>query len=183
MKNIEDGVLFKTKSYLVGPMQYSDGRGWRDSITEQLSKLGIVCYDPYKKPFVVDVEESDNAAEDIRKLIAAGEYDKVAARMKLIRTYDLALVDKSDFIIAYIDPTVITVGSWEELFWANRMKRPIFLVIEGGKSKAPWWIFGTIPHKYIYSNIDEVVDVLTKINSGEKEMDSDRWRILRKEYR
>lgn len=180
---MEQGILYKTKTYLVGSMQNSDGRGWRNEITQQLNQLGIVCYDPYKKPFVLDVEESDNAALNIQELIANGDYDKVAGKLKLIRAYDLALVDKSDFIIAYIDPNVVTVGSYEELFWANRMKRPIFLIIEGGKAKTPWWLFGTIPHKYIYNNIDEVVQVLTKINSGEKEMDSDRWRLLRVDFR
>ncbi len=179
----KEGLLHKTKSYLVGPMQYGDGRAWRENITDKLSQIGIVCYDPYKKPFVVDVEESENVAAHLQDLIARGEYDQVATRMKLIRSYDLALVDKADFIIAYIDPRIITVGSWEEIFWSNRLKRPIFLIIEGGKAACPFWLFGTIPHKYIYNNIDEVVEVLRKIDSGEKPMDSDRWRIMKKEYR
>jgi len=176
-------LLKGTKTYLVGAMQYKNGRGWREKMTEDLSQMGIVCYDPYKKPFVVDVEESENAQNTLLNLINSGNFDEVCRRMKQIRTYDLALVDKCDFLICYIDPKIHTCGSYEELFWCNRLKRPVFLIIEGGKALCPLWLLGTIPHKYIYDNFDQVVEVLKRIDSGEKIMDSDRWRLLKPEFR
>jgi hypothetical protein len=175
--------LYKTKAYLVGAIQYTNGRAWRDEIIEKLNPLGIVCYNPYHKPFVKDIDESEHLQADLQSLLKGEKFDEVAKRVKVIRCYDLALVDKADFIIAYIDPKIFTVGSWEEIFWANRIKRPIFLIIEGGKQACPLWIYGTIPHKYIYNNLDEVVNILTKIDSGEKEIDSDRWRLLKEEFR
>jgi hypothetical protein len=63
------------------------------------------------------------------------------------------------------------------------MKKPIFISMEGGKSKTPLWMFGMLPHKYIYNNLDEIVDMLYAIDNGSKEIDSDRWRLLRNEYR
>ena len=39
------------------------------------------------------------------------------------------------------------------------------------------------PHKYIYNTVEEIVDMLYAIDNGEKEIDSDRWRLLRKEFR
>jgi len=168
---------------LVGGIQYTNGRAWRDEITEKLSSIGIVCYNPFHKPFIKDVDENETIQERLIALMENGEYDSVTQKVKLIRSYDLALVDKCDFIIAYIDPKVTTVGSWEEIFWANRIKRPIFLIVEGGIKALPLWLFGTIPYKYVYSNLDEVVDILTKIDCGGKEMDSDRWRLLKPEFR
>lgn len=176
-------ILKGAKTYLVGAMQYSNGRAWREEISEKLDAMGIVCFDPYKKPFVVEVQETEKTHAEIEELIQKGEYDEVARIFKRIRSYDLALVDKADFLIAYIDPEILTVGSWEEIFWSNRLKRAIFLIIEGGKNKCPYWLFGTIPHKYIYNSLDEVVEVLQKIDSGEKTIDNDRWRLLRPEFR
>jgi hypothetical protein len=71
----------------------------------------------------------------------------------------------------------------EELVTAVRMKKPTFIAVEGGKKKCPFWIMGMFPHKYIYNNIDDILNMLIKIDTGEKEIDSDRWRLLRKEYR
>ena len=176
-------ILNKTKTYLVGPIEFKNERAWRQEITIKLKDIGIVCYDPYCKPFVIDVDETETANDSLKELRAKGDYDEVARVMRRIRNFDLALTDKADFIVAYIDPEVFTVGSIEEICWANRQKKPIFLIVEGGKEKCPLWLFGTIPHKYIYNNLDEVVEALKKIDSGDKFADSSRWRILREEFR
>ena len=42
---------------------------------------------------------------------------------------------------------------------------------------------GMLPHHYIYDSIESVVNMIKKINNGEKEIDSDRWRLLKKELR
>ena len=63
------------------------------------------------------------------------------------------------------------------------MKKPVFVSMEGGKSNTPLWMLGMFPHKYIYSSIDEITDMLYAIDSGEKEIDSDRWRLLQKRFR
>jgi hypothetical protein len=103
--------------------------------------------------------------------------------MKLIRGYDLNLVDRSDFIVAHLLPDVASWGSAEEIVTAVRMKKPIFISMEGGKNKTPFWMMGMLPHHYIYDNIEEVVSMLKSIDNGEKKIDSNRWRLLRKELR
>ena len=55
--------------------------------------------------------------------------------------------------------------------------------MEGGKQKTPLWIMGMLPHHYIYNSIEEVLDMIHQINDGKKAIDSDRWRLLRKELR
>ncbi len=182
-KKVMKNLLEKTRTYLVGQMQYQNGEDWRNKVQSILHKMGIIVYNPYHKPFCKDIQEDDSVRIHIVDLIKEKKYDEVQKRMKDIRVYDLNLVDRSDFIIAYIIPNVPTYGSVEELVTAVRMKKPTFIAVEGGKSQCPYWLFGMFPHKYIYDSIDDVMNMLIKIDSGEKEIDSDRWRLLRKEYR
>lgn len=176
-------LLNKTKTYLVGHMQYLSGRNWRKEVSSKLEPLGIICFDPYKKPFVKDVEEDEETRSQMDKWMKSEKYEEVTERMKVIRSYDLNLVDRSDFIIAHLTPDVASWGSAEELVTAVRMKKPIFISIEGGKTKTPLWILGMLPHKYIYDSIDEVIDMIYAIDNGKKKMDSDRWRLLNENYR
>lgn len=176
-------ILKKTKCTVIGPMQYQNGRGIRDYFTDELKKLDITVYDHYNKPFESKLlDESEEAAAQLKHWADTEQYDKIAS-LKPIRAYDLALIEKSDFIIFHFIPGVVTVGSWEEFFLANRSKRPIFFITEGSKKLTPYWVFWTIPHKYIYSSKEEVIAMLQKINSGEKEIDADRWRLLKEEFR
>ena len=176
-------ILHKTKTYLVGHMQYLSGRDWREEVTNSLSGLGITCFDPYKKPFMKDVEEDEASREEMNTWMKTKQYDRVTERMKTVRAYDLNLVDRSDFIIAHLVPDVASWGSAEEIVTAVRMKKPVFVSMEGGKSKTPLWMLGMFPHKYIYNNLDEIVEMLYAIDNGNKSIDSDRWRLLKKEYR
>lgn len=164
-------------------MQYLSGRNWREEITEKLESLDIVCFDPYKKPFIKDVEEDEASRQEMETWMKTKQYDRVTERMKTVRAYDLNLVDRSDFIIAHLVPDVASWGSAEEIVTAVRMKKPIFISMEGGKIKTPLWMLGMLPHKYIYNNLDEIVDMLYAINNGSKPIDSDRWRLLRKKFR
>jgi len=164
-------------------MQYLSGRNWREEITEKLDPLNITCFDPYKKPFIKDVEEDETSRQEMETWMKTKQYDRVAERMKTVRSYDLNLVDRSDFIIAHLVPDVASWGSAEEIVTAVRMKKPIFVSMEGGKAKTPLWMLGMLPHKYIYNSLDEVVEMLYAIDNKIKPIDSDRWRLLRKEYR
>ena len=74
-------------------------------------------------------------------------------------------------------------GSAEEIVTAVREQKPVFVAIEGGKVKTPLWMLAMFPHKYIYNSIEEVVDMIKKIDSGEVRLDSGRWKLLKREYR
>ena len=176
-------ILYKTKTYLVGHMQYLSGRHWREEVTEKLTPLSITCFDPYKKPFIKDVAEDEASRQDMETWMKTKQYDRVTDKMKTVRAYDLNLVDRSDFIIAHLVPDVASWGSAEEIVTAVRMKKPIFISMEGGKAKTPLWMLGMLPHKYIYNSLDEVIEMLYAIDNEDKPIDSDRWRLLRKEYR
>ena len=176
-------LLDKTKTYLVGHMQYVSGRNWREEVAENLNKIGITCFDPYKKPFIRDVEEDEATRQEMETWMKTKQYDRVTDRMKTVRAYDLNLVDRSDFIVAHLVPEVASWGSAEEIVTAVRMKKPVFVSMEGGKAKTPLWMLGMFPNKYIYNNVEEIVEMLYAIDGGSKPIDSDRWRLLRKEFR
>ena len=176
-------LLFKTKTYLIGHMQYLSGRDWRMDVSEKLSPLGVTCFNPYDKPFMKDVEEDEETRGEMEVWMKTKQYDRVSKRMKTVRSYDLNLVDRSDFIVAHLVPDVASWGSAEEIVTAVRMKKPIFVSMEGGKCKTPLWMLGMFPHKYIYNSLDEVVEMLYAIDNENKEIDSDRWRLLKRRYR
>ena len=178
-----ENILDKTRTYLVGHMQYANGRDWREYVEKKLDSLNIKIFNPYKKPFVKDVNEDEGVRQKVADDMNNEHYSDVARRMKQIRSYDLNLVDRSDFIIAHLLPDVASWGSAEEIVTAVRMKKPIFVSMEGGKKKTPLWMMGMMPHHYIYVSIEDVVDMITRIDEGAKEIDSDRWRLLRKELR
>ena len=179
MKNL----LEKTRTYLVGHMQYASGRDWREYVEGELAPLNIQIFNPYKKPFVKDVNEDEEARGKIANDMLEGHFSDVAKRMKQIRSYDLNLVDRSDFIIAHLLPDVASWGSAEEIVTAVRMKKPVFISMEGGKNKTPLWMMGMLPHHYIYDSVEDAIDMIKQIDNGEKKIDSDRWRLLRKELR
>jgi hypothetical protein len=177
------GLLNKTRVYLCGGMQYINGRGWRENVTQELGKMGITTFNPYIKPFMDDVKEDEASRQLLGEQMKSGDYEAVSVRMRKVRNFDLRLCDISDFIVAHINPSVASWGSAEELVTSVRAKKPLFISIEGGKQLCPLWIMGMVPHHYIYNNTSEIVDMLKNIDSKEKSIDSERWRLLLPEYR
>ena len=54
-------ILNGTRCYLIGHMQYTDGRPWREVVKRKLKRCGIRFFDPYYKPFVNDIPEDEGA--------------------------------------------------------------------------------------------------------------------------
>jgi nucleoside 2-deoxyribosyltransferase/rubredoxin len=183
IENKNMNILDKTKTYLIGPMEYADGRKWREDMTSFLHQMGVTVFDPYKKPFTNAPQEDEQTHSKMAKLMNGGDFDEVHEHFKRVRAFDLSMVDRSDFIICYINPKVPTFGTIEELVTSVRMKRPTFVVVEGGKAKTPLWIMGMMPHKYIYNSFEELKLMLTNIDQGVKSIDSDRWRLFKPELR
>jgi len=183
---LSPNLLRRTRTYLIGNMENvasAEGMGWRHHMTKGLEAMGVIVFDPYHKPFLRCIEEGPREVALNFKRREHGNFDALAKVMREIRIFDLNLVDRCDFLIAYIKPTVASWGSAEEVVTAVRMKKPIFLAVEGGKAACPLWIFGMFPHKYIYDSPKDILAVLRKIDAGQKELDNERWKLLRKEYR
>lgn len=157
--------LKNQRVYLAGAMdRVSDrGNGWRDEITPFLENLGIVVFNPIKKPTILGKEDQETHNYKI-KLKNNEQYEELSVLMKTIRSVDLRLVDISDFLIVNLDLDIHPCGTYEEIFWANRQKKPIIIHMVQGKKLAPDWLFGTVPHNMIFSSWGEVKTYLNKVN-------------------
>jgi hypothetical protein len=176
-------ILKHTRLYTIGPMEYEDGREWRQIVRDALEPRGITIFDPYEKPFINGVPEDIKARKQMMRNIRAGRFEIVYDRMSKVRGEDLRICDVSDFFIVKVVPSMASWGSAEELFTANRMKKPIFVWIVGGVKKCPLWIRGTLPPKYIHGSLSKVLSLIKKIDDGVIKIDSDRWRLLKPELR
>jgi len=166
--------LHKMRAYLCGAMDRvpDGGIGWRKKLAQSLRFKGVVVLDPSNKPTKVGVEDLENRA--LRKEWKKNKrYDLVAKKMKTIRNIDLRMVDVSDFLIVNLDLDVHPCGTYEELFLANRQKKPIIVRVAQGKENAPDWLLGTIPHEMIFSTWTEVIEYLDDVNGGYK--NDPRW--------
>ena len=145
------------RGYLCGAMdRVADGGvEWREKIKEALADLKVFWLDPCRKPIKLGVEDLEN-----RKLRheakARGDFEYVRMEMKQIRPVDLRMVDICDFLIVNIDLEVHCCGTYEELFWANRMKKPVLVRIVQGKENTPDWLLATLPFEMFFSTWDDV---------------------------
>jgi hypothetical protein len=131
------------------------GLGWRQKIQHDLSDLHCCWLDPTNKPIDIGIEDLENRQQR-HSWKKSHNYDAVRNDMKIIRGVDLRMVDIADFVIVNLDLSVHACGTYEEIYLANREMKPIIIHVEQGKSEAPDWVFGVIPHQMIFSNWEEV---------------------------
>ncbi|MFW9873089.1 MAG: hypothetical protein ACFFG0_08320 [Candidatus Thorarchaeota archaeon] len=156
--------LANSRCYLGGAMEFvSDfGMEWREYLKTKLLEFNIIWLDPTNKPIDIGIEDLEG--RDLRKFQKEnGRFDAITHDMKIIRCVDLRMVDIADFLIVDLDVSVHTCGTYEEIFWANRCKKPVIVKIKQGKQACPDWLLGTLPHEMIFSTFEEVRDYLNHI--------------------
>ena len=168
-------------AYLMGPIDRVPdfGKGWRIEIVSQCRSMGIKFLDPTNKVSSLQ-KEVDEEQKTIREMKESEKWDELSVFMKRVVRDDHRCIDLSDFMICYIDMDIHMCGTYFELQSVLTQKKPYFIIMKGGKKRTPSWLFGIIDHRNIYSTIEEVVDELKRLDSGEKEM-SDRWVLIRNE--
>lgn len=178
MKNLKGA-----RAYLVGPMDRvkDNGVGWRRSLAPWLREQGIVVLDPTDKP-ILNLDTPGVAREENsykKKLRDANEWAALGEFMSKIRNVDLRLIDISDFIIAKLDMDAKMCGTWEEIITANREKKPVLIVIEGGIAAAPDWLIGMLKTHldYFHGSIKDLKIKIAGYNDGSIPMDK-RWTLL-----
>lgn len=168
--------LSGTRAYLCGAMDRAldGGVGWRRFIRTHCSGYGIKWLDPTRKPIDIG-EESDENRQLRHEAKQNGDYETVAEAMKTIRCVDLRMVDISDWLVVNLDMDIHACGTYEEIFLANRQKKPILVHVEQGKAAAPDWLFGTIPHQHIFSTWEEVFSYLYEVAYANEVETFGRW--------
>lgn len=171
--------LKNQRVYLAGAMDRVADRGatWRDNITPFLEELGIIVFNPITKPTTTGMEDNDSHIIK-SKLKQKERYEELSEMMKVIRRVDLRLVDISDFLIVNLNLEIHPCGTYEEIFTANRCKKPILIHMEQRKNNAPDWLFGTIPHQMIFSQWDDLKSYLIHINQDESIESYRRWQFF-----
>lgn len=165
--------------YLAGAMDRVPDRGvaWRENITPLLEEMGVIVFNPTKKPTNIGSEDQ-NSHEMKVKLKKEHRYDELSSMMRTIRSVDLRLVDISDFLIVNIDITHHACGTYEETSTANRSKKPILIHVEQGKENTPDWLFGKLPHQWFFSEWAELKNYLLHINKDNNIEHYNRWRFF-----
>ena len=127
--------LALNRGYLCGAMDRVTGRrrGLASRPDQSLKDLKILWLDPTRKPIDIGVEDLENRALR-HKAKRAGDFEFVRTQMKQIRPVDLRMVDICDFLVVNLDLEVHACGTYEELFWANRMKKPVLCALNKASS-------------------------------------------------
>jgi len=140
------------------------GVGWRRAIRKAMGDIDILWLDPTRKPIDIGVE--DDASRRLRKKAkAAGDLQTVIDEMHSIRRVDLRMVDVSDFLVVNLDLDIHACGTYEEIFLANRQKKPVLVHVEQGIRQTPDWLLGTFPREYFFNSWPDLHAYLGRVNS------------------
>ena len=85
------------------------------------------------------------------------------------------MVDVSDVVIVYLDTSISMCGTYHELINALQQRKPTLVVIEGGKAKAPNWLFGIMNFNFMFDSFDDLKTFLKQIDEGVITADLSRW--------
>ena len=176
-------ILKNTKVYLAGNMEHTDDSvNWRNYMAYNLKEMDIKVLSPLDTMFINQNGETDADRCRLKRERQLENYEYVAEYMKGIVQKDLRLIDLSDYVIVNMEIKKPTFGTIHELVIAIQQKKPVFLAV-GDKRDCPLWLLGIVNPKYIYNNIDEILSMIRKIDSGDREIDIKRWRLLLPEHR
>jgi hypothetical protein len=176
------GLLQGTNCYTIGPLEcgsFKEARRWRTYVQDKLKPLEIKILSPLDKMFRNFKTESESTNNQLKQALKDGKYELVHEEMKMIRNRDLAACDLSTFLIAIIEPGIATYGSIDEIVTSKRNQKPVFLVIpDKGFEAIPLWLASYFQPNWVYKNLDEVIDTIYKIDSGEIPIKNKYWKIL-----
>jgi nucleoside 2-deoxyribosyltransferase len=172
--NMLNGLRF----YLAGPIDAAkdDGVGWRRALKPWLNRRNVQPLDPCDKPIAYSAyKEIEGEKQKMKELKESGRYFELTQQMRDIVHVDLRMVDVSDVVIVYLDPSISMCGTYHELLNALQQRKPTLVVIEGGKAKAPNWLFGIMNFNFMFDSFDELKVFLKQIDEGVITADLSRW--------
>jgi hypothetical protein len=186
--------------YLSGPITHDTSTtNWRPPVMNTLrERFGVSIFDPFSDP-------KQNKTGAIKAAKEAQDKQEVQRLVSGFVRKDLAVVDRSDFVLArfayeMVYPTeaverrlhnpldidlpcipvlkqVPTTGTIHEIINSDLYHKPTLLVSEHGWWTLPEWLLGFIPTRYWFSSFEEVYEYLQDVDRG-KHMNDDRWALL-----
>ena len=177
------------KCYLAGPIQcaFDFGHKWRDDITPFIENMGVTVFNPLEPIFDSLTNMDEIMRPHMAKLRDEERWDELRVEVKKVVRADLHMVDLSNFVIVNYDISTPMCGTYEELFTANRLNKPVLMVVKD-KKKLPLWMYGRIPTR---SHMFESWDLLKKYLSGINEdpdfkfepADTKRWLFFSEQFK
>jgi len=170
--------------YLAGPIDYLDDRGvgYRLELKKKLIDIGLaknMILDPTDKPVTYDgYKDFDTEKDHYYNLRRHGHWDELEKMCQMTMHVDLRLVDKSDCVIAVLNPSVPMFGTIHEIVQARQQKKPVLLVDPRGREGTSIWAIGLVGYKNIFKSIDDVVDYVKDVIHERVAVDHTEWLFL-----
>jgi len=163
------GYLKDAKCYLSGPIENEDPTyNWRLSPKKHLiDTFGVDIFDPYEDP----KQDMKGAILEARK---NRDFEEIRRIAKGFVRKDLAIVQKMDFLIAFLPYKVPTAGTCHEIIVANDLKIPTLLVCLEGAEFVPLWYYGFISYKFMFGSWNDLYAYLKEVDDG-LHKNNDRW--------
>jgi nucleoside 2-deoxyribosyltransferase len=163
------GYLRDKRVYLSGAIEFGDkGHNWRtEPIKAMTNDFGMNVFDPFSDPKQQWTEDLDAARSN-------KDYLKIRKIAKNFVRKDLCMVDRSDFLVAYMPYKVPTTGTVHEIVVSNEAKKPTLIVCPQGKENAPIWLWGVLPENYFFGSWDDLYKYLVEVDAG-LHTEDDRW--------
>lgn len=167
--------LYEMRCYECGAMDRTKdgGVGWRKIVQDELEKMGVVVFNPTDKPIDIGIEDHE-MRDKINDAKQREDFDFVVDQ-RIIRNVDLRMVDLADFLFVHLDMDAKPCGTFEEIGLANRQKKPVIIWGEGGKKNIPTWLFWELRHEMFFDTMEDALDYLHRVNSGEATEHYNRW--------
>lgn len=182
-KQINTGTFYNIRVYLGGNIENSvDPYGWRNELTSELSKLGIICLDPTKNILENHPQETEYFKRNLKQLREQKQWKKIKELISPIISRDLRAIDLSDIIIFRLEPDRPTWGTVHELVVSLNQKKPVLILIDDIK-RFPIWFAGLVNMDMVFEKIENIVEYFYGIESGVIVPDPRYWKFLLKELR
>jgi nucleoside 2-deoxyribosyltransferase len=167
-------VLTGKQCYLAGPIENAsdpNALNWRIEPRKILrEKFGINLFDPTEDP-------KQQWAASLHKAREEKDYNKMVRIAKSFVQKDLATIDKSDFIIAYLPYRTPTTGTIHEIIHSDDVKKPVILICPQGKEFLPLWFYGFIDQNTMFGSWNDLYFYLEEVNNG-KHISNRRWNLV-----
>jgi hypothetical protein len=178
-------LLANTRVYLAGAVEHDkSAKSWRELLTEKLEKFHVVVYDPLVKPAWLPAD--CKADPSIYRPVLAGKADELHTTLTPERVYKaneairklcLAHVASADWIICYM-PIKFTAGTFEEIYLAHQLNKPIFFMIPDGIPSTwmlPMFTSPADQKETFFDNWDLMFEHINNIDKDKVELDPYKW--------
>jgi len=143
------------RAYLSGPIECDNlSHNWRNEPKKILiEKFQIDLFDPFADPKQVLTGDLNKAREN-------NDIETIVKIAKGFVRKDLAMVDRADFVIAFLPYKVPTTGTHHEIINSNNAKKPTLLVTDSLTiSSIPLWYFGFIPTEFMFAGWKKLYNI------------------------